>query len=136
MQKRANKRDDYRRITRRVYGTGSGGEKALMLTLPRFAAASAHYNSAPIAGPRLIMLDEAFAGIDVENRAQSMAVLQAFDLDFLMTSENDRGCYPRPAWQQHLPPQHRPERPRRTRHPAGLAWRPARRPRRPRPRLR
>lgn|GEM_PF-223749 len=93
VQKRADPSDDYRTITRRTFGTGSGGEKALMLTLPRFAAASAHYNSASIAGPRLILLDEAFAGIDPINRAQSMAVLQAFDLDFVMTSDRERGCY-------------------------------------------
>ncbi|MGH7058168.1 MAG: SbcC/MukB-like Walker B domain-containing protein, partial [Acetobacteraceae bacterium] len=72
------------RMTKVTYGTGSGGEKALALTLPRFAAAAAHYQSAPTA-PRLIMLDEAFAGIDPTMRAQCMGVLSQFDLDVMMT---------------------------------------------------
>ena len=47
VEKRANPAEPWRAITRRTFGTGSGGEKALMLTLPQFAAASAHYRSAP-----------------------------------------------------------------------------------------
>ena len=84
----------WKRMTRAVFGTGSGGEKALMLTLPQFAAASAHYRSAEPTAPRLVMLDEAFAGIDANNRGQAMGVLQKFDLDFVMTSDRERGCYP------------------------------------------
>lgn len=84
----------WRRLDKRTYGTGSGGEKALALTLPRFAAAAAHYRSARADAPRLVMLDEAFAGIDPTMRAQCMGVLAQFDLDVVMTSENEWGCYP------------------------------------------
>ena len=84
----------WKRLTRETFGTGSGGEKALMLTLPQFAAASAHYRSARDSAPRLVMLDEAFAGIDAGNRGQAMGVLQRFDLDFVMTSDREQGCYP------------------------------------------
>lgn len=84
----------WRRLDKRTYGTGSGGEKALALTLPRFAAAAAHYRSARPDAPRLVMLDEAFAGIDPTMRAQCMGVLAQFDLDVVMTSENEWGCYP------------------------------------------
>jgi uncharacterized protein (TIGR02680 family) len=83
----------WRRLDRRTYGTGSGGEKALALTLPRFAAAAAHYRSAAKTAPRLVMLDEAFAGIDPTMRAQCMGVLAQFDLDVVMTSELEWGCY-------------------------------------------
>ena len=83
----------WRRLDRRTYGTGSGGEKALALTLPRFAAAAAHYRSARPDAPRLIMLDEAFAGIDPHMRAQCMGVLAQFDIDVAMTSEQEWGCY-------------------------------------------
>jgi hypothetical protein len=83
----------WRRLDKRTYGTGSGGEKALALTLPRFAAAAAHYRSAGPNAPRLIMLDEAFAGIDPTMRAQCMGVLTQFDLDVVMTSELEWGCY-------------------------------------------
>ncbi|WP_043769168.1 TIGR02680 family protein [Algiphilus aromaticivorans] len=75
-------------------GPASSGERALGLTVPLFAAASAHYAScdAPTA-PRLVLLDEAFAGIDDEARAHCMALIREFDLDFVMTSEREWGCY-------------------------------------------
>ena len=84
----------WRRLDKRTYGTGSGGEKALALTLPRFAAAAAHYRSARADAPRLVMLDEAFAGIDPTMRSQCMGMLAQFDLDVVMTSEVEWGCYP------------------------------------------
>lgn len=82
------------RLTRRSHGTGSGGEKALALTVPQFAAAAAHYRSADPAAPRLIMLDEAFVGIDASMRAKCLGLLEQFDLDLVMTSEREWGCYP------------------------------------------
>jgi uncharacterized protein (TIGR02680 family) len=79
---------------RPLSGPASSGERALGLTVPLFAAASSHYASAasPLA-PRLVLLDEAFAGIDVEARAHCMALIREFDLDFMMTSESEWGCY-------------------------------------------
>jgi uncharacterized protein (TIGR02680 family) len=75
-------------------GPASGGERALTVTVPLFAAASAHYRSAtnPHA-PRLVLLDEAFAGVDDDSRAKCMGLLTTFDLDFVMTSEREWGCY-------------------------------------------
>lgn len=84
----------WRRLTRATYGTGSGGEKALALTIPQFAAAAAHYASADPSAPRLILLDEVFVGIDSDMRAKCMGLLATFDLDFAMTSEREWGCYP------------------------------------------
>ena len=84
----------WRRLTRATYGTGSGGEKALALTIPQFAAAAAHYASADPNAPRLILLDEVFVGIDSDMRAKCMGLLATFDLDFVMTSEREWGCYP------------------------------------------
>ena len=80
------------RLTKRSHGTGSGGEKAIALTIPQFAAAAAHYRAAPNA-PRLIMLDEAFVGIDNDMRRHCMGLLSSFDLDVVMTSEREWGCY-------------------------------------------
>ncbi|WP_019569597.1 TIGR02680 family protein [Thioalkalivibrio sp. ALE11] len=79
---------------RPAYGPASGGERALVITLPLFAAAASHYGSAHPAAPRLIMLDEVFAGVDDDARAKSMGLLAQFDLDALMTSEREWGCYP------------------------------------------
>jgi hypothetical protein len=83
----------WKKLTKQTYGTGSGGEKALTLTLPQFAAAAAHYRSAAPQAPRLILLDEAFIGIDKPTRALLMGLLVSFDLDFVMTSELEWGCY-------------------------------------------
>ena len=76
-------------------GPASGGERVLAASVPLFAAASAHYASAgsPHA-PRLVMLDEAFAGVDDNARAKYLGLLTAFDLDVVMTSEREWGCYP------------------------------------------
>lgn len=43
--------------------------------------------------PRLVLLDEAFAGIDDAARAHCMALVREFDLDFVMTSEREWACY-------------------------------------------
>jgi uncharacterized protein (TIGR02680 family) len=76
-------------------GPASGGERALAASVPLFAAASAHYRSAgnPNA-PRLIALDEAFAGVDDDSRAKCLGLLATFDMDVAMTSEREWGCYP------------------------------------------
>ena len=85
--------DKWQRLTKRTHGTGSGGEKAVALTLPMFAAASAHFQTADSLAPRPILLDEVFAGIDSDMRGKCMGLLEAFDLDFIMTSEREWGCY-------------------------------------------
>lgn len=92
VERRQNEK--WEKLTRRRYGTGSGGEKALMLTVPQMAAAAAHYRSAAPHAPRLILLDEVFVGIDSKVRAKCMGLLEAFDLDFVMTSEREWGAYP------------------------------------------
>ncbi|MBK1724257.1 TIGR02680 family protein [Thiocystis violacea] len=78
---------------RPAYGPASGGERALVVTLPLFAAASSHYGSAAPEAPRLVMLDEAFAGIDDDSRAKCLGLMAQFDLDFMLTSEREWGCY-------------------------------------------
>jgi hypothetical protein len=83
----------WQRLTRKTHGTGSGGEKAIALTIPQFAAAAAYYDSAASHAPRLILLDEAFVGIDSDMRGKCMGLLNEFDLDFVMTSEREWGCY-------------------------------------------
>ena len=76
-------------------GPASGGERVLAASVPLFAAASSHYSSAgnPNA-PRLILLDEAFAGVDDRSRASYLGLLAEFDLDVMMTSEREWATYP------------------------------------------
>ncbi|MFE4371912.1 TIGR02680 family protein [Streptomyces sp. NPDC056835] len=76
-------------------GPASGGERVLAASVPLFAAASSHYASAAGAhAPRLVTLDEAFAGVDDDSRAKCLGLLRAFDLDVVMTSEREWACYP------------------------------------------
>ncbi|PSK96257.1 uncharacterized protein (TIGR02680 family) [Murinocardiopsis flavida] len=63
----------------------SGGEKAAALHLPLFAAANAQYESGYPTCPRLIALDEAFAGIDEMYRPDLVELTVKFDLDVFMT---------------------------------------------------
>ncbi len=82
-------------VWRSATGPASGGERVLAASVPLFAAASSYYSSAghPHA-PRLIALDEAFAGVDDDSRAKCLGLLATFDLDVVMTSEREWGCYP------------------------------------------
>jgi hypothetical protein len=76
-------------------GPASGGERVLAASLPLFAAAASYYRSAGNShAPRLITLDEAFAGVDDNARAKCLGLLASFDLDVVMTSEREWGCYP------------------------------------------
>lgn len=86
-------RDPWRDLTKKTHGEGSGGQKAVMLHLPLFAAVKAFYTSAKAGAPRIILLDEAFAGIDRKMKGRLMGCLRAFDLDFLMTSFDEWGFY-------------------------------------------
>jgi uncharacterized protein (TIGR02680 family) len=79
---------------RSATGPASGGERVLTASMPLFAAASSYYGSAGNANaPRMVMLDEAFAGVDDDARAKCLGLLAAFDLDVVMTSEREWGCY-------------------------------------------
>jgi uncharacterized protein (TIGR02680 family) len=79
-------------VTRRFHGALSGGEKALVLHLPLFAAAAGHYGAAAGA-PRLILLDEVFVGVDQTNRGQLFDLVTSLDLDLLLTSDHEWCTY-------------------------------------------
>jgi uncharacterized protein (TIGR02680 family) len=79
-------------LTRKLHGALSGGEKAIALHLPLFAAVAAHYQAVPEA-PRIILLDEVFVGVDSNNRGQVFALLSALDLDLMLTSDHEWCTY-------------------------------------------
>ena len=81
------------RLTSRTQGVGSGGEQAKLAHLPLFAATAAYYASARADAPRLLMLDEAFAGIDDSQRGDCMGMLVDLDLDMVLTNYSEWGCY-------------------------------------------
>jgi uncharacterized protein (TIGR02680 family) len=79
---------------RKLSGPASSGERALGLTVPLFAAVASFYSQGcHVLAPRLILLDEAFAGIDDAARAHCMGLIREFDLDFVITSEREWACY-------------------------------------------
>jgi hypothetical protein len=79
------------RLSKQRHAVGSGGEQAVLIHLPLFAAAAALYGES--SAPRLIMLDEALSGIDDDTRERVMKATVDFDLDLMMTSHELWGTY-------------------------------------------
>jgi hypothetical protein len=70
----------------------STGERSVALHLPMLASIAAHYTDVdgqPAGCPRLILLDELFAGVDRANRAQLFGTFTAWDLDAVFTSDHE-----------------------------------------------
>ncbi|MCK2241902.1 MULTISPECIES: SbcC/MukB-like Walker B domain-containing protein [unclassified Crossiella] len=92
------------RLSSRLHAQMSGGEKAIALHMPLFAAAATHCQASRIrvtenndngpGCPRLILLDEVFAGVDAENRGALFALVKHLDLDLVATSESEQGLHP------------------------------------------
>jgi hypothetical protein len=76
------------RLTRKKHSEMSGGEKSATIHMPLFAAANALYSSAKPACPRLVALDEAFAGIDDKFKPELLGLTVRFDLDLFMTGHD------------------------------------------------
>lgn len=73
------------RLTVARHGALSGGEQSVSLHLPLFAAAHVMLSSADPHAPRLLGLDEAFAGVDDNGRRELLGLSVTFDLDLFMT---------------------------------------------------
>jgi hypothetical protein len=74
-------------ITNREFATRSGGEKSLAMFVPLLAAVDARFRSAAPDAPKLVGLDEAFAGVDSDNINEMFAFMVSLDLSWIMTSE-------------------------------------------------
>ena len=73
------------RLTVARHSALSGGEQSVSLHLPLFAAAHVMLSSADPHAPRLLGLDEAFAGVDDNGRRELLGLSVTFDLDLFMT---------------------------------------------------
>jgi Putative exonuclease SbcCD, C subunit len=82
------------RLTRKKHSEMSGGEKSAAIHMPLFAAANALYSSSKPTCPRLIALDEAFAGIDDRFKPELLGLTVKFDLDLFMTGHDLWVTYP------------------------------------------
>ena len=74
-------------LTNSVFGTFSGGEKAMSMYVPLFSAVVAKYQGARKDAPRLISLDEAFAGVDNKNIRDMFRLMTEFEFDFIINSQ-------------------------------------------------
>ncbi len=82
-----------RELTDRVFFTFSGGEKAMAMYIPLFSAAYSRYQDASDSAPRLITLDEAFAGVDETNIRDMFALMQQLELCYIINSQGLWGDY-------------------------------------------
>ena len=74
-------------LTNSVFGTFSGGEKAMSMYVPLFSAVVAKYQGGRQDAPRLISLDEAFAGVDNRNIRDMFRLMTEFEFDFIINSQ-------------------------------------------------
>jgi hypothetical protein len=84
--------DGFQPATARRLQRLSTGERSIALHLPMLASIAAHYADAdgrPSGCPRLILLDELFAGVDTANRSQLFGTFTSWDLDAVFTSDHE-----------------------------------------------
>lgn len=80
-------------LTNRAFSKFSGGEKAMAMYVPLFASVSAQYKKASENCPKLLALDEAFAGVDDRNVGAMFELVGILDFDYIMNSQALWGCY-------------------------------------------
>ncbi|MDW5299890.1 MAG: TIGR02680 family protein [Sedimentibacter sp.] len=80
-------------LTNNAFFTFSGGEKAMAMYVPLFSAVYARYGAARKDSPRIISLDEAFAGVDSKNIRDMFRLLVELDLSFIVNSQVLWGDY-------------------------------------------
>jgi len=94
------------RLTRKKHSEMSGGEKSAAIHMPLFAAANALYSSSKPTCPRMVALDEAFAGIDDKFKPELLGLTVKFDLDLFMTGHDLWVNYPTVPLIAHYDMQH------------------------------
>lgn len=94
-QKGGAEKQTKKELTDSAFNSFSGGEKAMAMYVPLFAALAAQYAAANHAeAPRLMALDEAFAGVDETNIESMFALVHDLGFDYIMNSQALWGCYP------------------------------------------
>lgn len=94
-QKGGTEKQTKKELTDSAFNSFSGGEKAMAMYVPLFAALAAQYAAANHAeAPRLMALDEAFAGVDETNIESMFALVDELGFDYIMNSQALWGCYP------------------------------------------
>ena len=87
------KNERKKELTNNEFFRFSGGEKAMSMYIPLFSAVYARYENASKDCPRIISMDEAFAGVDEDNIRDMFRLLDELDLDFIINSQVLWGDY-------------------------------------------
>lgn len=82
-----------RELTNSAFYRFSGGEKAMAMYVPLFASVYARYAKAGEFSPKLISLDEAFAGVDDKNIGDMFRIMEEPGLSYIINSQVLRGDY-------------------------------------------
>ena len=85
--------ENWRELTDRAFYQFSGGEKAMAMYIPLFSAAYSRYSDARPDAPRIISLDEAFAGVDENNIRDMFDLLEKLVFNYIMNSQALWGDY-------------------------------------------
>lgn len=84
---------DRKEMTNTAFYTFSGGEKAMAMYVPLFAAVYAKYQGGAPDSPKVVSLDEAFAGVDERNINDMFRLMVELELDFIANSQVLFGDY-------------------------------------------
>ncbi len=82
-----------RELTNRAFDQLSGGEKAMAMYIPLFSSVYSRYQGARDDAPRLISLDEAFAGVDDSNIRDMFELMEHLGFDYIINSQILWGDY-------------------------------------------
>ncbi|OKO95271.1 hypothetical protein BRO54_1076 [Geobacillus proteiniphilus] len=82
-----------RELTNHRFYQFSGGEKAMAMYIPLFAAAYSRYQEAGDDAPYIISLDEAFAGVDENNIRNMFGLVEQLGFNYIMNSQALWGDY-------------------------------------------
>lgn len=79
--------ENRKELTNNAFFTFSGGEKAMSMYVPLFSAVVAKYDGAREDAPRLVSLDEAFAGVDEQNISDMFRLMVDMEFEFIINSQ-------------------------------------------------
>lgn len=85
--------ENKKEMTNNAFDKFSGGEKAMAMYIPLFSAVYSKYEGARKDCPRIISLDEAFAGVDEKNIRDMFRLLNELELNFIVNSQILWGDY-------------------------------------------
>mgnify|MGYP000878758975 CR=1 FL=1 len=85
--------ENRKELTNRAFDRLSGGEKAMSMYIPLFSSVYSRYDAARADCPRLISLDEAFAGVDDSNIRDMFQLMEQLDFHYIINSQILWGDY-------------------------------------------